>query len=303
MKLDRWFQAKLDSDFEINISFATPSKELSLFLTNTALELSSEYLKEREMNEIQSVENFITEQRQEVDKNIKGLTQELAEFETKPENLISMTSKEKMGEYLSDLMVRINEAKLKIAENNKDIEFLQKESGGVKQASSSLYGTGGRIESLRLENKMLESRLAELKESVDSIGKNLKVLPVAVQMLEDKKKKSELEYNKYKELSETLAKIEAEKISVKDRFEIIDKARNDNTQPQVDLVTLTFLSIVMTLVFGLSFIYLKYLWDPMILHKENVRNITVFDDHNQDPRVVIENAKIKFQLGNHGSVE
>jgi len=303
LKLDRWFQAKLDSDFEINISFATPSKELSLFLTNTALELSSEYLKEREMNEIQSVENFITEQRQEVDKNIKGLTQELAEFETKPENLISMTSKEKMGEYLSDLMVRINEAKLKIAENNKDIEFLQKESGGVKQASSSLYGTGGRIESLRLENKMLESRLAELKESVDSIGKNLKVLPVAVQMLEDKKKKSELEYNKYKELSETLAKIEAEKISVKDRFEIIDKARNDNTQPQVDLVTLTFLSIVMTLVFGLSFIYLKYLWDPMILHKENVRNITVFDDHNQDPRVVIENAKIKFQLGNHGSVE
>jgi hypothetical protein len=306
LKLDSWFQAKMESDYEIRMSFSTPSKDLSLFLTNTALELSSEFLREREMAEIQSVEKFITEQRQEVDKNIKTLTQELADFQTKPENLISMTSREKMGEYLSDLMVRINETRLKIAENDKDIQFLQSESGGMpKNASSSLYGVGGRIESLRLENKMLESRRAQLRESVENIGKHLKVLPVAVQMLEDKRKKSELEYAKYKELSETLAKVEAQKLSVKDRFEILERARSDNTAPQIDLMTLGFLSFVLTMVFGLSFIYLKYLWNPMILQKESVRNVMVFDDDDptQDPRVVIENAKIKFQLGNHGSVE
>lgn len=303
MKLDSWAQAKLESDYEIKVSFATPSKDLSLFLTNTALELSSEYLRHREMGEIIEVEKFITEQKAQVDKNIQQLTQDLASFQTQPENLISLTSREKMGEYLSDLMVRMNEARLKISENTHDIEFLQDGKPGENPVGSSLYGVGGRIEALRLENKMLESRIVQLRDSVDKIGKSLKALPVAAQMLEDKRKKSELEYAKYKELTETLAKVEAQKLSIKDRFEIIERARTDNTLPQVDLVTLCFLCMVLTLSLGLTLVYLQHLWTPIVVQKESVRNVMVYDDHNQDPRVVIENAKIKFQLGNHGSVE
>jgi uncharacterized protein involved in exopolysaccharide biosynthesis len=304
MKLDSWFQAKLDSDYEIKISFATPSKELSMFLTNTALEMSSDYLREREMNEIQRVEDFITQQRAAVDKNIKEMTQELSDFQSKPQNLISMTSKEKLGEYLSDLMVRMNEARLKIAENNKDIDFLRAESGGGAQpAGSALYGTGGRIASLHLENKMLESRLAQLKGSIDSIGQQLKVLPVSVQMLEDKRKKSELEYAKYKELSETLAKVEAQKLSVTDRFEVLEKARMDNTLPQVDLLTLSFLSFVLALMLGLTVAYMDMLWNPKVAVKEVPRGISVVDDHNKDPRVVLDKSKIKFQLGNQDAIQ
>ncbi|HEY8272825.1 MAG TPA: hypothetical protein VIG33_18170 [Pseudobdellovibrionaceae bacterium] len=296
VKLDSWSQAKLESDYEIRISFSTPSKELSLFLTNTALELSSEYLRDREMDEINEVEKFINDQKQRVDKNIKSLTQELADFQIQPENLISLTSRDKMGEYLSDLMVRINEAKLKVSENKKDMEFLQEDSGkiGDKYEGSFLYGVGGRLEALRLENKMLESRMVQLKESVDRIGKYMKVLPVASQMLEDRRKKSELEYIKYKELSETLAKVEAQKLSVRDRFEILERARPDNTSPQVDLGTLIFLSLVMSLVFGLTFIYLQYLWKPVVLQKEALRNIMTFD--NSAP-------ESPFHLGNHASLE
>jgi hypothetical protein len=323
VKLNNWSQAKLESDYEIKISFSTPSKDLSLFLTNTALELSSDFLREREMKEISEVEQFINEQRMAVDKNIQGLTKDLAGFQTKPENLISMTSREKMGEYLSDLMVRINEARLKIAENTKDIEFLQSNEGGSHdtQASSPLYGVGGRIESLRLENKMLKSRMEELKGSVANIGNSLKVLPVSVQMLEDKRRKSEVEYAKYKELTDTLAKVEAQKFSISDRFEILEKARADNTVPQVDLLTLIFLSAVLTLVVGLSYIYIRFLWKPaseavaeappkdMMMPPakeaaEGGRPISVVNnDHNKDPRIVFENAKLKFQLGNQSSIE
>lgn len=319
-KLNNWSQAKLESDYEIKISFSTPSKDLSLFLTNTALEVASEFLREREMKEISEVENFIKEQRETVDKNIQELTKEVSGFQTKSENLISMTSKEKMGEYLSDLMVRINETRLKMAENNKDIEFLSHQDGdGEREASSNLYGVGGRIESLRLENKMLQSRMAELKESVAKIGNSMKVLPVSVQLLEDKRRKSEVEYAKYKELSDTLAKVEAQKFSVTDRFEILEKARADNTSPQVDLMTLIFLSAVLTLVTGLSYIYVRYIWNPpgssagydLKEEKDNVaavaemgRNISVVNnDHNKDPRVVIENSKLKFQLSNQRDLE
>jgi len=303
IKLDSWAQAKLESDYEIRISFATPSKNLSLFLTNAALELSSEYLREREMAEIQEVEKFIIEQKRQVDQNIKQLAQELTGFQTQPENLISFTSQEKMGEYLSELMVRTNEAQLKISENLRDIEFLQDGNTAEKPVGSALYGVGGRVAALRLENKMLASRISQLKASVDKISKTMKALPFATQMMEDKRRKSELEYAKYKELTETLAKVEAQKVSIKDRFEIIEKARADNTVPQVDFATLCFLSLVVALSLGLTLVYLQYLWMPTVVQKESVRNVMVYDDHNQDPRVVIENAKIKFQLGNHGSVE
>lgn len=176
------------------------------------------------------------------------------------------------------------------------MEFLQEDSGkiGDKYEGSFLYGVGGRLEALRLENKMLESRMVQLKESVDRIGKYMKVLPVASQMLEDRRKKSELEYIKYKELSETLAKVEAQKLSVRDRFEILERARPDNTSPQVDLGTLIFLSLVMSLVFGLTFIYLQYLWKPVVLQKEALRNIMTFD--NSAP-------ESPFHLGNHASLE
>jgi hypothetical protein len=299
-KLDTWSQAKLESDYEIKISFSTPSKDLSLFLTNTALELSSEFLRGREMSEINEVEKFINEQRTNVDKTIASLAKDLEGFQTKPENLISMTSREKMGEYLSDLMVRINETRLKMAENNKDIQFLQThDDGSVPEASSPLYGVGGRIESLRLENKMLQSRMAELQTSVAQIGNSLKVLPVSVQMLEDKRRKSEVEYAKYKELTDTLAKVEGQKFSISDRFEILEKARADNTLPQVDLMTLLFLSAVMSLVTGLSYIYVKYIWSPAEPQKETPRNISVVNDFD----TTTLNSTLKFQLGNQNGLE
>lgn len=303
-KLDSWSQAKLESDYEIRISFSSPSKGLSLFLTNTTLELASDYLREREMAEILEVEKFILDQKALVDQNIKNLTAELASFQSQPENLISMTSRDKMGEYLSDLMVRMNEARLKISENKKDIDFLLDGRGGEKNLGSSLYGVGGRIEALRLENKLLESRIAQLKDSVDKISRQLQVLPVAAHMLEDKRKKSELEYVKYKELTETLARVEAQKLSVRDRFEILERARPDNTRPQVDLLTLAFLSAVLSLVLGLTMVYLQCLWKPLALSGEEARNVMVYEGNEvPDPMVVLEKANAKFQLGNQKSME
>lgn len=279
LKIDSWFQSKMESDYEIRLTFSTPNKSLSLFLVNSALELSSEFLRDREMAEMQQVENFISAQRLEVDKNIKKLTLEVAEFQTSQDNLITMTSREKMGEYLSDLMVRIIEIRLKIAENNKDIEFLKSgsDSDSIQMTRSSLYGSGGRIEFLNLENKRLSGRLDQLQMSVAKLGNHLKVLPVAVQILEDKKKKSELEYAKYKELSETLDKIEAQKLSIRDRFEVLEKARADNTLPQIDLSTLVFLAVVITFVVGLGVVYFRSVWNIQVNQTAEVSNFKVVD--------------------------
>ena len=140
-KLDGMSKIKLQSDFEIAVSFLSADKELALFLTNTALNTVVQSLKERELLEIIKVEAFIKSQIELTEKNMLNLNRQLAEFQNKSENLISLSSKDKVSEYLSELMVRKNEVKLKIAENDKAIQFLS--AGKPKRRESQLYGNGG----------------------------------------------------------------------------------------------------------------------------------------------------------------
>ncbi|MEN0058882.1 MAG: hypothetical protein AAGB31_08610, partial [Bdellovibrio sp.] len=210
-------------------------------------------------------------------------------------------SKEKMGDYVSDLLVRSNEIDLKMAENTKMIQYLGR--GRTGQRESALYGVGGKIEALKIENNLLSQKKAQIQTSIDRLKKQTKALPFAAQRIEDLKKKSELEFNRYKELSSSLAKLEAQKVSINTRFEILEKARWETTLPQVGLFTLGLLSILLSQVIGSLVIYFKYLWNPRVISAQAARELVIFDNHSFDPRVIIENSKIKFSLKKPDSKE
>lgn len=293
-RLNNWTRVQLDSDFELRVSAVTPLKPVSLFLSNTISELAAETLKQRELDELNRVESFMTQQKKDADQKLAALSQELASIQNKDENIMPLASREKMGDYVSDLLVRSNEIKLKIAENKKMIEYLEKGRNG--QRDSSLYGLSGKIESLKIENNLLASRLTQVESSIQRIKKEAKSLPFAAQRLEDLKKKSELEFARYKELTTSLAKLEAQKVSIGTRFEVLETARWENTFPQVGLLTLGLLSIVLSQFLGSLVIYFKYLWNPNVVTAQASRNLVIFDNHSVDPRVIIENSKIKFSL-------
>ena len=294
--LDSYSRTKLDSDFELKVSFIAPTKEMALFLTNTALAKTLEVLKQRELSDILKIEKFIQAQIESTEENIAQLNLQLAEFQNKPENLISLSSKEKVGEYLSDLMVRKNELKMKIAENQKVIEYLSQGKKDIRE--SQLYGNGGRIQALRLENQMHEDNLAQIQASVNRVTSMAKAIPIASQIFEDLKKKSEIEFEKYKGLSENLSKAEAQKLSIESRFEILETARFDRVKPMVSLFVLLLISIVLSQILGSLIIYVTSIWDSSTVTSKSSRNVVIIDSHSLDPRIVIEDSKIRFRLKN-----
>ncbi len=296
--LDTMSKTKLHSDFELKVSYAAPSKEMATFLTNTALETTLNSLKQRELSDILKIEKFINEQRAQAEENMNDFNHKLAEFQNKPENLISLSSKEKVGEYLSELMVRKNELKMKIAENEKLISYLAQGQSGRRE--SQLYGNGGRIESLKLDNQMHQNQLVNIRASVDRVSSMAKSIPVATQVFDDLKKKSEIEFNKYRDLTEASSKAEAQKLSIESRFEVLETARFEKTGPQVSLLVLLLLALVFSQVIGSLIIYISYIWDSNTVTAQSSRNVVIIDSHSLDPRVIIENSKIRFRLRDSG---
>ncbi len=293
-RLDKWTRFNLDSDFEIRVSAVTPIKTMSLFLSNTASELAAETLKKRELEEIGRVERFMAKQKEDADQKLVALSKQLAELQNKDENLLPLASKDKMGDYVSDLLVRANEIKLKMAENKKMIQYLDRGRNG--QRESALYGVGGKIEALKIENSLLSEKLSQVQSSIARLKKEVRALPFAAQLMEDLKKKSELEFTRYKELTTSLGKLEAQKISIDARFEVLEQARWETTLPQIGLLSLGLLSLLLAQFAGSLVIYFKYLWNPHVVTAQASRNLVIFDNHSVDPRVIIENSKIKFSL-------
>ncbi|MBO9666062.1 MAG: hypothetical protein J7501_04555 [Bdellovibrio sp.] len=293
-KLDKWTRAQLDADFEIKISAATPSRPVSLFLVNTVTEVADDLLKKREMHEISRVEDFMKTQKADADEKLMAVGKELASLQTKDGSILPLVSKDKIGDYVSDLLVRGNEIKLKMAENKKLIEYLNK--GRSAGSDSTMYGVGGKVEALKIENSLLSDKLSQIQYSIDRVKAESKQLPFQAQMAEDLKKKSELEFTRYKELSTALAKLEAQKLSIGSRFEVLEAARWETTLPQIGLMSLALLSILLSQFMGSLIIYFRYLWNPNVVIAQASRNLVIFDNHSMDPRVIIENSKIKFSV-------
>lgn len=292
--LDAWSRIKLDSDFELKVSFVAPTPEMSLFLTNQSLKTTMVLLKQREMAEVLKIEAFIREQLTGSEKKISQINKQLADFQNKPENLISLSSKEKVGEYLSELMVRKNELKMKIAENQRMIDFLSQ--GQKKVRESQLYGNGGRVQALILENQMHENNLKQIEASVYRVTSMAKTIPVATQTFDELRSKSELEFQKYKNLNEALSKAEAQKLSIESRFEILEMARFDKVKPLISLMVLISISLVLSQILGSMILYITYIWDSNTVTAQSSRNVVILDGQGLDPRVVIEDSKIRFRL-------
>ncbi len=295
-KLDSLAKIKLNSEFQINVAFSSPDKETALFLNNVALKTIAESLKQKELLDFIKVEAFIKSQRVEAEQNMADFNKKLADFQNKPENLISLSSKDKVGEYLSELMVRKNEIRMKIAENQKVIEYLSQGTSGRRE--SQLYGNGGRAQSLKIENEMHMSKLNDIQNSIDRVTSQAKTIPVAGQIFEELKKKSEIEFSKYKDLTEALAKVEAQRLSIQSRFEILEKGRLETVVPQISLLILLMLSLVLSQIIGCLVIYVIYIWDSNAVTAHASRDIVILDSHSLDPRVIIENTKIRFRLRN-----
>lgn len=259
-KMNHWAKIGLSSDFELDMGFSTPSREMTYFLSGQTMEVALQVLKEREVTELEKVTSLLQKQQSQAQEQVQSLNAQLAEFQNRPENVMTLTSKEKIGEYLSDLMVRSNETDLKIAENAKIIQFLRGNNKSSKNSIVPAYGTRSQVDSLLVENELLVERKHNLKVAIDKVLKQSQGTPEMVQMVDDLKSRAELEFNQYKEATQALAKVAVQKISVDYRFEIHEKARIETTQAAVSLASMIFLAILLAQIFGSAYVYVRFVW-------------------------------------------
>lgn len=300
-KLDQMLSFKVKNDYEIEISASDDQRELALYVTNLVASVALQTLKQKDATEIQIMNDFLIKEKAAVDQELLELNRRMAEFNDKPENLISLSSRDKVGEYLSELMVRKNETVMKLSENNKIIETLS--SGRENRRESQLYGNNGRIHSLKLENNLLRAKLGQIQTAIDRVSEDAKGMPYAAQMYEELKKRSDLQLARFKELSESLTKVEALKLAAVNKYELFEKARIDKVVPAVSLAVVLFLSLLVSQVLGSLMIYLRAIWNSNVVTAEATRNVVVLDSHSLDPRVIIENSKIRFRLRNSTMAE
>lgn len=295
-KLDGVMKITLPTDYTINVSSSSMDRNLAYFVANRAAPFIANELKDRQSSDLAKIKEFLTTRKEQLDQSIRDINTQLAEFQGKPENLISLSSKDKVGEYISELMMRKNEIRMKISENNKIIASL----GGGSQRDSELYGNSGKVKSLRLENDMLEGKLADISKTIGSVTHQAKAIPTAGLIYDELKRKSDIEFQNYKETSESLSKIDAYQLSLVNKYEVLESSQYDKVKPAISLVTLGLVAVILSQVIGSLIIYIKSIWHTSYVTAEATRNVMVVDSHSLDPRVFIENSKIKFKLKNNG---
>ncbi len=93
-----------------------------------------------------------------------------------------------------------------------------------------------------------------------------------------------------------MSKTEAYQLALTNKFEILEQARIEKVKRLVSLFTLILVSFVVSQILGSLIIYITTIWDSSLVTAQSTRNVVVIDSHTLDPRVIIENSKIKFRL-------
>ncbi len=294
--LDQILKVSLKSDFQADVIVKSMDKSLAYFVAKNSLAYILDNLKQLEKNEVLKIKTFLTEQKSIHEKEIQELNNKLSAFQSKPENLISLSAN-KVGDYISELMMRKSEIKMKISENTKIIDTLTSTLSGRRD--SALYGNTGRIQVLKIENEMMQSKLIDLQKSVDQMMSRAKIIPTVSLTYDELKKKIDFEFEKFKDTSAQLSKIDAADLSINNKFEILENPRLDRVLPILNPLVLALICLFSALAWGCLIIYIRTIWDTKYITAEHSRNVVVVNGHSLDPRVIIENTKIKFSLMNH----
>lgn len=291
---------KVKTDFELEISVAHEKKEVALVLANIVSRQVLMHFKSKEIEDIELIKNHLISEKSKIELDLSEINKNLGNFVNKPEALISIGSKEKVSDYLAELTNRKSEIRIKIAENEKIIQDLKQSSQKHNlKKESTLYGNGGKVESLVLENDVLKSKLVQIQAAINDTTAKSKNIPYLSQMYDDLKKRSDLSISRLKEVDDNLAKIDLALIAATQKFEIYEKPRFEKVGAFVPLVIILFLTILLAQIFGSLIIYLRAIWDTNIITAQSTRNVVVVDSHLLDPRVIIENSKIRFRLKNN----
>jgi hypothetical protein len=204
---------------ELMITTYAGSRDLAYFLNSEYSKFAVDELQKHEEKEMEAIRSAILRQRDYFKEQFEAKNKELIAFQSRPENVLSLASGPNVGNYISELLVRQNEIKLKITENERALQFL----GGAKAAElAKSRQMGGRSQAQMLfeENDLLSKQVSAINDSIKKFSGATNGAAEAMRMHEELQKTSDREFRNYQESNDLLSKLTVYAVSIAGKFEI-----------------------------------------------------------------------------------
>lgn len=261
-KLRSRLKFQLRKGGQISFTTKTDRKSVSTMIVNDSLLIAKEYLTLRELKEYNEAEQYFQTQ---IDHTLNNLNElKLSSIQKmKQKNIISLNEEKGEGtKYLSGLKKQINDAQIKIAENDSLIKRLTKKSKS-SAVNQSKFGTQARIIQLKDENSALNIKISTNKRYLKKISNQKLALVPFEQEMEKIKANYHFEFKIYEGLRDKLSKIGLQKTYIKNKIDILEFERLESVRSKPGLILLILIAVMISQVIGFTLIYLVELFKPI----------------------------------------
>jgi hypothetical protein len=256
-KIRRLIKISAASATEVSIAASSGNAEFTYFLNTEYSKFAIEALKQQAEKEMDQVRHAIERQRDHFKAQFEANNKELIAFQSRPENVLSLASGANVGTYISELVVRKNEIELKMADNERAIQYL----GGEKSARlADARGLGQRsqVQQLVEENALLRKQASSIQDSIRKFSSATNGTAEAMRMYDELKKTTDREFKNFQEANDLLSKMGVYNVSIAGKFELLH-------MPEIEEVRKAASSyLVLALAFFLSQLiftgYIYYMW-------------------------------------------
>lgn len=204
---------------ELVITTYAGSRDLAYFINSEYSKFAVDELQKHEQKEMEAIRSAITRQRDYFKQQFQVKNQELIRFQSRAENVLSLASGPNVGNYISDLLVRQNEIQLKIAENERALQYL----GGARAAAlANARHMGGRSQAQMLfeENDLLRKQVSAMNDSIKKFTGATNGAAEAMRMHEELQKTTDREFRNFQESNDLLSKLAVYAVSIAGKFEV-----------------------------------------------------------------------------------
>lgn len=249
------------SPSELQISVRAGNKDLSEFLITQYSKYAMESMKNQEKQEIAHVREALVGQREHFRSNFEVANKELVAFQSRPENVFSLTSGSSLGNYISDLVARKNDIDLKIAENERLLSDL---GGKTAIALAAKRKLGDRSQALQLQEstRLLKKERISVQASIKKFTTASNGYAEALRMHDELKKVTQREFTNFQETNDLLSKLDVYEISIASKFEILHSPEPEEIQKAVSLYLILALAVFLSQLIFAGYLYYNFHQEP-----------------------------------------
>lgn len=248
------------------INTKTYNRELSVLITNEALEEAQKNIIDRELEDLNRAESYIQVEIDSVKSRLDSIENSTVKKLQKNQILSVDSEKGDSSKYISELKKNINDTKITISNNESRIKALNekiKSAGGAKDLGViSKFNETSQVKMLEDQNKDLNTELKTYQSYLRTY-ENQKTGLVPMQYeLQKMNANHDFEYKMFASFNDSLARIGLQKTYAKNKVDILERERLSKVRSSPSVLIMVLISLMLSQVIGMFSIYVYELFKP-----------------------------------------